>query len=608
MPSFAYNFVLDGGRNIGVTPWRDILDERYIYHIRETNADGQATIEIVKIEAATGDVILQGPRWAYATNLDDLGELFVDPADASVQGNLVGSLTGDKLYVCGRSFSSADPGSFDNVIIEFDKATLEISSSWQTSHTSAARSQGNAFCNEDGSLYVRLGDQNFLTPDGYIEILNTTNGNYSYTSLSSLGIASSVVGLWKKSDSPGCFDADENFWFISQTVNASFQQTGKSKLHRATISAAPIITIQDTYELDEPFSGGPSFPISVLENYGHKALWFNPTTGYLNLLSAYLASGQQNGVGWYHEIDPADGSIVRGPLPWSPGRDRGNFARYDMQGRTTRDTVVTTHANYPTISDNDALSLFTVSTGAEVFYNFDEFQNGLSLDSIKDGTAFHSVGSDIIYMIEALIDFGNPTHTYQDIIFQIEPDFVGTIVRGGAGFQLVPFGCLLSTQAFALEVRDLNSVLELGPFRFTEQKESDETSMITTLVLGLTEVDIGIVDEIDMALIFAEVDMETLVDVLGDDIFMDMGEGVDNSDDFTLKLLGNDDGSTYPGAPIEFKPEELEPIEDRGSTKQYSPLGYSYIYHRVQLHATQVDEKFAVKFVDISGQLTGRLK
>lgn len=179
---------------------------------------------------------------------------------------------------------------------------------------------------------------------------------------------------------------------------------------------------------------------------------------------------------------------------------------------------------------------------------------------------------------------------------------------GGSGMQVDPLGCRVVAVPFALDVRDLNSVLELGPFRFVEQKDSDETSMITSLVLGLTEVDIGLVVEVDMATEpTSTIDMATLVDVLGDDIEVDMGEGTGNSDDFTLELLGNDDGSTYPGAPIEFKPEELEPIDDRGSTKQYSPTGYSYLYHRVRLKATEVDEKFAVKFVDISGQLTGRL-
>lgn len=193
------------------------------------------------------------------------------------------------------------------------------------------------------------------------------------------------------------------------------------------------------------------------------------------------------------------------------------------------------------------------------------------------------------------------------VLVNPEPD-----ATGGSGMQLEPRGCILAAQPFSLSVngylRDLNSVLELGPFRFAEQKESDETSMITTLVVGLTEVDIGIVVEIDMATEpDSTIDMSTLVDVLGDDIEVDMGEGVGNSDDFTLHLLGNDDGSTYPGAPIEFKPEELEPIEDRGSTKQYSPLGYSFIYHRVRLSALDIDDKFEVKFVDISGQLTGRL-
>lgn len=192
-------------------------------------------------------------------------------------------------------------------------------------------------------------------------------------------------------------------------------------------------------------------------------------------------------------------------------------------------------------------------------------------------------------------------------IYGFEPEG-GVPLIGGSGMQLEPVGCIITAQVHALEVRDINSVLELGPFRFVEQKDSDETSMVTTLVIGLTECDIGLLVEVDMALLTGSVDMATLVDVLGDDIEIDMGEGVGNSDDFTLELLGNNDASTYPSAPIEFMPEVLEPIEDRGSVKQYSPMGYSFISHRVRLKATEIDEKFAVKYVDLSGQLTGRLK
>jgi hypothetical protein len=307
-------------------------------------------------------------------------------------------------------------------------------------------------------------------------------------------------------------------------------------------------------------------------------------------------------------------------VPSVPGRPQDTFPYIHIGGYwgtgvgSTGDTALSNvciayNALYSVSIDDDALDLFMDGTIPKDLVSgiIPDLQN----ERIYD---LQLLDVDTAELSEVAPDFeivGEDGFANCDdeppVIVNPEPD-----ATGGSGMQMEPMGCILRAQPYSLLAngygRDLNSVLELGPFRFVEQKESDETSMVTTLILGLTEVDVGLVVEIDMALLDDEtIDMATLVDVLGDDIEIDMGEGVDSSDAFTCELLGNEDGSTYPGAPIEFKPEQLDVILDQGSTKQYAPTGYSYIYHRVRLKATEIDEKFAVKFVDLSGTLTGRL-
>lgn len=314
----------------------------------------------------------------------------------------------------------------------------------------------------------------------------------------------------------------------------------------------------------------------------------NPTTGAI--------IWKQKVPNNYHWSMTSAPSVIDGTLRFVPGMDSEG---YTFPWTTPSETVGTT-------------LVFDTSDGSFTEEIYPEFGNFGNANAQRAYVYFGDEDFFLVYDAQGTNGYGNGWLAFAQAA---EPPEDATI--GGSGMQLEPMGCIVRAQPYALEVRDINSIIELGPFRFVEQKESDETSMITTLVLGLTEVDTGLLIEIDLSLasdlselnqVFgAIVDLDDQVDVLGDDVEIDMGEGVDNSDDFTLELLGNDDGSTYPGPPIEFKPEVLQPIDDRGSTKQYSPTGYSFLYHRVRLKATEIDEKFQVKFVDISGQLTGRL-
>lgn len=611
MATYAFEYV-NGGRNFGCMPWRDISDPNYMYNLRERNADDQASIELVKVDVRTG-VEVDVNSWLWA-NVGDPGEIPASPA-----GNLAGSLTGDKLYATCGDVVGAGP-IFDSFIVEFDKASLAITNSWQTANNNATGLfNGHTICNLDGSIVVHMGMNDLDIPDGFINLLNPSTDEYVTISLSSLGIVDSAI-ISRQSfnlNVAACFDNNDKLWFITQPIDTGGTLTGKSMLHKATLTAAPLgITINNSYEIDDDYHAYDYSPPTGLftfgDSYGHKIFYYNPSTDRL-ILHSWWDAGDNDTAGidesWLIEFNPSDGSVTRTAnnlvqnCRFEYGRVDGNEGYYSgdyvVLGRRTLGFGDCTH-----------LRVLQISAGTYEDHALTEFVDFDEPDDTNNWSLFFSEGSQLIYASDLgfLSNGATPFSEYLDGLFTIIPDEVEPDFVGGAGFQLEPVGCVISAQVFALEVRDLNCILELGPFRFVEQKESDETSMITTLVLGLTEADTGLLVEVDMALVsIITIDMATLVDVLGDDIYVDMGEGADNSDDFTLELLGNDDGSTYPGPPIEFKPEVLTPIEDRGSVKQYSPIGYSFIYHRLRLKATQVDEKFAVKFVDLSGQLTGRL-
>lgn len=180
-----------------------------------------------------------------------------------------------------------------------------------------------------------------------------------------------------------------------------------------------------------------------------------------------------------------------------------------------------------------------------------------------------------------------------------EPDAVG-----GAGAQMEPIGVVLELNPYTAGwPAPLNSCIELGPFRFAEQRQADETAAISSLILGISQQAIGIIVEEDWnTSTDADEDWNDEVDQDGDDIYEDWSEGSGDSDDFTLQLRSTDDGIS-----AQFQGDEtLDVIEDFGSSKQYSPIGYSAIYHRLHICAREVDEYWAVKTIDIAGVLTGR--
>lgn len=170
------------------------------------------------------------------------------------------------------------------------------------------------------------------------------------------------------------------------------------------------------------------------------------------------------------------------------------------------------------------------------------------------------------------------------IIFAMEMDF-----SGSGFFNFAP-------TVYIFDKLGLNSEIELGPYRFAEQQNPDEQSAITGFILGLQQA--SLVAEIeDWNILSGEEDWND-----DPESYEDWGANFGIPNVFDLHLMATDDGVQ----PQEQGEELLTAIKDDGSTKQYSPNGYSAIMHRIRITADDPGESYAIKYIDIAGMLTGR--
>lgn len=141
-----------------------------------------------------------------------------------------------------------------------------------------------------------------------------------------------------------------------------------------------------------------------------------------------------------------------------------------------------------------------------------------------------------------------------------------------------------------------NAYIDLGPFRFAEQKEADETSLISTLVIGTTAATGGTILTEDWNTSDNSADWNI------EGVDEDWGTSIQFQDSFLLDLIATDDGVNQQLQ----GPERLDVVENVGAAFQYEPSGYSAIFHRIRLTAMAVDTSFSVKFISMAGHPTGR--
>lgn len=149
---------------------------------------------------------------------------------------------------------------------------------------------------------------------------------------------------------------------------------------------------------------------------------------------------------------------------------------------------------------------------------------------------------------------------------------------------------------FSLPQVGLNSVIDIGMFRFSQQVAADETSFIQNVIIGSKK---GIVNYTSENL-NTEDGSEDYNDETGEE---DLGTWAGISNQFKLELLDTNDGFSH-GPVGWYAPMK---VNEFGASTYYSPDGMSSIYHRMRLTAANVGESYALKTIDLAGTLTGRL-
>lgn len=421
--TITYDFTfISGGHNVGVHPWRDWSDETYAYQLRDVNND-QSALEFVQINVETGVVATQGPTWAYSAGAitGTLGACFSFPAAVQWDSNIAGSVLGTKLYIAASSQNGG--GNWDNVIIEFNKSDMTVNQHWTNGTNTTFRSGGTSIMKNDGTIFVRAGDNNTIT--GFIQVLVPATGNYAYISLSAdLSISGGYIGVHSKETAAACFDSSGNLWFIFQPVDGSDIQTGNSTLYKATVSTAnpPVITITNSYTIDDdyhPFGTGPASPSTFGQTFRYLRMTFNTLTNKLNMWSAWTDNTTQDFTeGWFIEFTPGTGLFTTA-VNWTAGMPTASRARYDAIGRSGIDYLSSYIRNSG--STDAALNVFQISTGDETQYPLDaDFS---FTKNLNNATLMYSTGSFEIYAFDVDFHFVPGGTEYRDGLFTaIEPN------------------------------------------------------------------------------------------------------------------------------------------------------------------------------------------
>lgn len=153
-----------------------------------------------------------------------------------------------------------------------------------------------------------------------------------------------------------------------------------------------------------------------------------------------------------------------------------------------------------------------------------------------------------------------------------------------------------TVQAHYLPQIGLNAQVDIGLFRFVAQTDADETSYIGNIVVGCKQSLTGFT--------FENLNTEDGTENLNvEDVNVNYGTTFALNNIFTLELLDTNDGYSEP-----FQGwETLYSIHVEGASYQYMPSGQSSISHRLRFSALNPGESFALKTIDITGTLTGRL-
>lgn len=151
--------------------------------------------------------------------------------------------------------------------------------------------------------------------------------------------------------------------------------------------------------------------------------------------------------------------------------------------------------------------------------------------------------------------------------------------------------------ALVNEEKALDSICEVGLFRFTEQKLPDELSTVTTVAIGAGQFPAGQTIE-DWNILTGSEDwnIET-----GNE---DWGASIQSSEIYSARLRSFNDGfNIYNNQDIVID-DFL--INNDGATAYFSTFNLG-IWHSIRLTASIIGHSFHLKFLEISGILSGRI-
>ena len=164
------------------------------------------------------------------------------------------------------------------------------------------------------------------------------------------------------------------------------------------------------------------------------------------------------------------------------------------------------------------------------------------------------------------------------------------------------FGFLdISVQAVIKQFDALDSYVDLGLFRLSDEKEYDRFSNIINLAIGMDDLAVG--DTQDDWASLLTYPTEVIVDwetVTGDE---DWGAGAAGGTDYDLILTPTIDGYNLFGNADE-NPEEIP--NTTGKTKFYA-TDVQGIYHVITISAFQAFQNYEVKTIELGMNLAGRL-
>ena len=147
----------------------------------------------------------------------------------------------------------------------------------------------------------------------------------------------------------------------------------------------------------------------------------------------------------------------------------------------------------------------------------------------------------------------------------------------------------------------VDSFVEIGLFRLTQQQYPDEMSLITDVMIGCDEAPPG-VEFIDWMEIITQ---DTIIDWMDlANSTEDYGENYKQAMEFNIDIRGSTDGkNTFED---QYEALTLAPERDEKNARYYTCYNNA-IFHSFILTANEIGQSYQLKSLELSGSLTGRL-